>query len=73
VKEKSGSDRHVVVLNDEEQYSIWPEDRPLPTGWRSSGIAGTREECLSEIARVWVDMRPKSLRDAISDDRKRER
>lgn len=51
-----------VVLNHEEQYSIWWSDRDLPAGWRAEGTQGTREECLSHIAEVWTDMRPASLR-----------
>ncbi|MGF1426917.1 MbtH family protein [Kitasatospora sp. LaBMicrA B282] len=51
-----------VVLNDEEQYSIWSADRELPAGWRAEGFTGTREECLAHIAEVWTDMRPLSLR-----------
>jgi MbtH protein len=52
-----------VVVNDEEQYSIWAADRPLPPGWRSDGTPGTKDECLSHIRSVWTDMRPKSLRE----------
>ena len=37
---------HAVVVNDEEQYSIWPADRELPAGWRPDGFTGTEEECL---------------------------
>jgi MbtH protein len=51
-----------VVLNDEEQYSIWPADRDVPLGWHTDGTEGTREECLDHIAQVWTDMRPLSLR-----------
>ena len=51
-----------VVLNDEEQYSIWLADRELPWGWRAEGVQGTREECLAHIGTVWTDMRPLSLR-----------
>jgi MbtH protein len=51
-----------VVLNDEEQYSIWPADRDLPAGWRAEGTEGPRSECLSHIGTVWTDMRPLSLR-----------
>ncbi|MEU8584197.1 MbtH family protein [Streptomyces abikoensis] len=54
--------RYRVVLNDEEQYSIWWADRPLPDGWRAEGTEGTREECLARIDAVWTDMRPLSLR-----------
>ncbi|MCP2257817.1 MbtH protein [Streptoalloteichus tenebrarius] len=51
-----------VVVNDEEQYSIWPADRENPPGWRDAGFAGTRQECLAHIERTWTDMRPRSLR-----------
>ncbi|WP_432741939.1 MbtH family NRPS accessory protein [Streptomyces sp. JH002] len=57
--------RFVVVRNDEEQYSIFPENRPLPAGWYEEGFAGERQPCLDHIAEVWTDMRPKSLRDAM--------
>lgn len=51
-----------VVVNDEEQYSIWPADRDLPAGWRADGTEGTRADCLAHIGEVWTDMRPLSLR-----------
>jgi len=51
-----------VVVNDEEQYSIWPAARELPIGWRSAGKQGTKSECLAYIEEVWTDMRPLSLR-----------
>jgi MbtH protein len=53
---------YTVVVNDEEQYSIWVAERPLPAGWRSTGKAGSRAECLAHIKEVWTDMRPASLR-----------
>jgi MbtH protein len=53
---------YAVVVNDEEQYSIWANERPLPLGWRSVGVTGRRSECLDYIERVWTDMRPLSLR-----------
>ena len=52
-----------VVLNDEEQYSIWPLDRPLPAGWSGEGTTGTKEACLERIDTVWTDMRPRSVRE----------
>ncbi|MCX4539348.1 MbtH family NRPS accessory protein [Streptomyces sp. NBC_01565] len=55
-------DLYRVVSNDEEQYSIWPHDRPLPSGWHAHDKSGTKDECLSHIAEVWTDMRPLSLR-----------
>jgi MbtH protein len=51
-----------VVLNHEEQYSIWPADRENPLGWKDDGKSGTKQECLSYIKEVWTDMRPLSLR-----------
>ena len=51
-----------VVVNDEEQYSIWPAHKPLPAGWRQEGTRGGKQECLDHIAKVWTDMRPLSLR-----------
>ncbi|WP_437966996.1 MbtH family protein [Sorangium sp. So ce260] len=51
-----------VVVNHEEQYSIWPEYRENPVGWRDAGRTGTKAECLDHIKEVWTDMRPLSLR-----------
>ncbi|AGL19082.1 MbtH family NRPS accessory protein [Actinoplanes sp. N902-109] len=59
--------RYTVVVNDEEQYSIWAADRALPAGWHAAGTSGTREECLAEIGRVWTDLRPRSLRRAMGE------
>jgi MbtH protein len=51
-----------VVINDEEQYSIWPADREIPAGWRAVGKVGSKADCLEYIETVWTDMRPLSLR-----------
>ena len=56
-----------VVINDEEQYSIWRTDRELPLGWREEGKVGTRQECLDHIDAVWTDMRPLSVRKQMGD------
>lgn len=62
----SGDDGvYVVVVNHEEQYSIWPADREIPPGWRSAGKTGSKEDCLAYIEEVWTDMRPLSLRRAM--------
>ncbi len=53
---------YTVVVNQEEQYSIWPADRALPAGWREAGKKGPKAECLEYIKTVWTDMRPLSLR-----------
>jgi MbtH protein len=54
-----------VVVNHEEQYSIWTTDRDLPRGWKEAGKQGSKQECLDFIKEVWVDMRPLSLRKAM--------
>lgn len=51
-----------VVVNYEEQYSIWPADREIPLGWKDVGKEGPKAECLAYIKEVWTDMRPLSLR-----------
>ena len=51
-----------VVVNHEEQYSIWPEWKDMPAGWRAVGTTGRKEECLAYIKEHWTDMRPLSLR-----------
>ena len=51
-----------VVMNAEEQYSIWPADRENALGWNDAGKTGTKQECLDYIQEVWTDMRPLSLR-----------
>ena len=60
-----GEERYRVVVNDEEQYSIWLERQDIPEGWRDAGFAGTKEECLAHVEEVWTDMRPLSLRKAM--------
>lgn len=51
-----------VVLNFEEQYSIWPANRENPLGWRDAGFEGLKPACLDHIREIWTDMRPLSLR-----------
>ncbi len=53
---------YCVVVNHEEQYSIWSIDREIPAGWRAVECSGSREHCLAYIEQVWTDMRPLSLR-----------
>ncbi|GAA1106984.1 MbtH family protein [Pseudonocardia alni] len=59
-------DQWLVVINDEEQYSIWPAGRDVPGGWHAVGETRDRSACLAHIEEVWTDMRPKSLRDRIA-------
>jgi uncharacterized protein YbdZ (MbtH family) len=51
-----------VVVNHEEQYSIWPDYKEIPLGWKDAGKSGLKPECLAYIKEVWTDMRPLSLR-----------
>lgn len=51
-----------VIVNHEEQYSIWPADRENPLGWKDAGKTGPKQDCLDYIKQVWTDMRPLSLR-----------
>lgn len=63
MQEADGDGRtYRVVINHEEQYSIWLADRDIPAGWRDGGKTGTKEECLAHVGEVWTDMRPLSLR-----------
>lgn len=58
----------VVVINDEEQHSIWPAGRDLPPGWKPTGMSGDRAACLAHIDDVWTDIRPLSVRTALASD-----
>ena len=60
--EEEDKTRYKVVVNPEEQYSIWPADRENAPGWGDEGTAGSKRECLDHIQTVWTDMRPLSLR-----------
>jgi MbtH protein len=61
-EEREDKTIYKVVLNHEEQYSIWPAHRENALGWKDAGKSGTKEECLAYIKEVWTDMRPLSLR-----------
>lgn len=60
--EREDTTIYEVVINHEEQYSIWPQERDTPLGWRPVGKSGLKDECLAYIHQVWTDMRPLSLR-----------
>ena len=53
---------YVVLINEEEQYSLWLKDRAVPNGWRIVGPSGAKADCLRYVEEVWTDMRPLSLR-----------
>lgn len=56
------NDAYEVVANDEDQHSIWPSNRTVPSGWYSMGVSGTKKQCLDYIRENWTDLRPKSVR-----------
>lgn len=60
--DESDNEQYHVVVNHEEQYSIWPAGRELPLGWSNAGFTGSKPQCLDYIQDVWTDMRPLSLR-----------
>lgn len=60
--EREDQTTYTVVVNHEEQYSIWPAHREIPLGWRDAGKSGPKDVCLAYIKEVWTDMRPLSLR-----------
>ncbi|WP_435105204.1 MbtH family protein [Arhodomonas sp. AD133] len=52
-----------VLVNQEEQYSLWPEWKAIPGGWRDTGVVGDKATCLDYVEKTWTDMRPRSLRE----------
>lgn len=58
---------YTVVINHEEQYSIWPEYKDIPAGWKAVGKVGPKQDCLDYINEHWTDMRPLSLRQQMAD------
>jgi MbtH protein len=63
-------EQYEVVVNHEEQYSIWLAGKALPAGWEKAGKRGVKEECLAHIKEVWTDMRPLSLRKQMAEQLK---
>ena len=59
-----------VVISTEEQYSIWPAEKDIPSGWTYKEVKGTKEECLAYIEAVWKDMRPLSFRKLMAEQGK---
>jgi MbtH protein len=73
MEEQEDTTIYIVVVNHEEQYSIWPEGREIPLGWRDAGKHGPKAECLEYIKEVWTDMRPLSLRKKMEEMEKQKR
>jgi MbtH protein len=67
LSDRTDDAEYTVVVNAEEQYSIWPSGSALPAGWRAAGMTGSRAACLAWIDEVWTDMRPLSLRRSAPD------
>jgi MbtH protein len=72
MQSQTTEEMYLVVVNDEEQYSIWREDKSVPVGWRATGKRGPKAECLQHIETVWTDMRPLSLRQRMADSAARD-
>lgn len=62
ISTSQAADGYTVVLNEEEQYSIWDTRLPMPDGWHAEGFSGDKEACLAHIERVWTDLRPRGVR-----------
>jgi MbtH protein len=62
INENGVEENYHVVVNHEEQYSIWPSFKVIPDGWKAVGKSGPKDECLAYIKEVWSDLRPLSLR-----------
>ena len=71
-QEREDNTIYKVVVNQEEQYSIWPADRENPLGWRDAGKQGSKQECLAYIEEVWTDMCPPSIRNKMEEDASRQ-
>jgi MbtH protein len=59
---REDSASYKVVVNRDEQYSVWPAYRPMPLGWQDVHVTGPKDDCLAYIKEIWVDTRPRSLR-----------
>jgi MbtH protein len=71
-EEEEDNRDYVVVLNHEEQYSIWYADREIPNGWLPIGKVGKKKDCLAYVGQIWTDMRPLSLRKWMAEQEKLE-
>ncbi|NER85390.1 MAG: MbtH family protein [Leptolyngbya sp. SIO1D8] len=65
--DRNGSTIYKVVVNHEDQYSIWPAHLENPLGWYDAGKTGLKSECLEYVKEVWTDMRPLSLREKMGE------
>ncbi|MFJ5128124.1 GNAT family N-acetyltransferase [Streptomyces sp. NPDC088555] len=59
---------HAVIVNDQQQYALWPSGTGLPAGWQATGWTGGEQSCLDRIAELWKDGRPAPVRRAVAED-----
>ncbi len=71
MEEREDTTIYKVVVNPEEQYSIWPVEKPNSLGWKDAGKEGLKVDCLAYIKEVWTDMRPLSLRKKMAENSSR--
>jgi len=57
---------YIVLVNDEEQHSLWPKDKEVPAGWRQVGPVGSKEDCMAYVDEAWKDITPLSSRRSVS-------
>jgi MbtH protein len=67
-KNTSNETTYRVLVNHEQQYSLWPTNLPIPAGWSDVCVNGSREQCVEYVERVWTDLRPLSLRQAMASE-----
>jgi len=67
MRKDTAEEEYEIVINNEEQYSLWPVDREVLAGWKTVGWRGTRQACLEHVEVIWTDMRPLSLRKKMDD------
>jgi MbtH protein len=56
---------YTVLINSEEQYSLWPSKKAVPAGWTCVGVYGSKTECLEHIEKTWLDITPRSVRERL--------
>jgi MbtH protein len=65
--EEEDTREYVVLVNCEEQYSLWLADLEIPKGWKEVFARNNKKACLEYVKEVWTDMRPLSLRKAMAE------
>jgi MbtH protein len=60
---------YIVLVNEEEQYSLWLSHKDIPTGWTNVGFSGTKGECMEYVDKIWTDITPLSVRKRLAEQR----